>query len=128
MLARFVLVHRDGTQTPLTPLYDGPYRVLERSNHIFRLQIGDRTDNVSTAANTPADTVPATPPRRGRPPTLPPPDPPQPSLRPAQSSRPTRPRSERHVQFRLPPCTSRTSRTDASRPSRAVRPPVRLNL
>jgi len=81
MLARFVLVRRDGAQTLLAPLYDGPYRVLERSNHFFRLQIGERTDNVSTlrlkAANTPADTVPAVPPRRGCPPTLPPPlDPP----------------------------------------------------
>ena len=99
MLARFVLVRRDGAQTPLAPLYDGPYRVLERSNHFFRLQIGERTDNVSTlrlkAANTPADTVPAVPPRRGRPPTLPPPpDPPQqltPLLKVAQPGRPTRP-------------------------------------
>jgi hypothetical protein len=136
MLARFVLVRHDGAQTPLAPLYDGPYRVLERSNHFFSLQIGERTDNVSTlrlkAANTPADTVPAIPPRRGRPPTLPPPpDPPQqlaPSLKVAQPGRPTRPHSERHVQFRLPPYASRTSHTNTGRPTRTVRPLVRLNL
>jgi outer membrane receptor protein involved in Fe transport len=128
--SRFVLVRRDGTQTPLAPLYDGPYRVLERSNHFFRLQIGERTDNVSTlrlkAANTPADTVPAAPPRRGRPPTRPPPpDPPRPTA--AIRDRPARPRSERHVTFLLPSHRHRTPLSDTGRPSRTVRPPVRLN-
>jgi hypothetical protein len=28
LLARFVLVHRDGAQPPLSPIYDSPYRVL----------------------------------------------------------------------------------------------------
>ncbi len=71
LLASFVLVCRDGAQPPLSPIYDGPYRVLERSTHFFLLEIGDRTDKVSTlrlkAARTPADTEPAKPPRRGRP-------------------------------------------------------------
>ncbi len=48
-----------------------PYRVLERSTHFFILEMGDRTDKVSTlrlkAAWTPADTELAKPPRRGRP-------------------------------------------------------------
>ena len=59
LLARFVLVRRDGAQPPLSPIYDGPYRVLERSTHFFLLEMGDRTDKVSTlrlkAARTPAD-------------------------------------------------------------------------
>ncbi len=71
LLARFVLVRRDGAQPPLSPVYDGPNRVLERSTHFFLLEMGERTDKVSTlclkAARTPADTEPAKPPRRGRP-------------------------------------------------------------
>jgi hypothetical protein len=71
LLARFVLVRRDGAQMPLSPIYDGPYRVLERSTHFFLREMGDRTDKVSTlrlkAARTPADMKPEKPPRRGRP-------------------------------------------------------------
>jgi hypothetical protein len=48
LLARFVLVRRDGAQPPLSPIYDVPYRVLERSTHFFLLEMGDRTDKVST--------------------------------------------------------------------------------
>ena len=44
-----VLVRRDGHVPPLQPLYDGPYTVLRRSLHHFTLQIGDRTDKVSTS-------------------------------------------------------------------------------
>jgi hypothetical protein len=46
LLARFVLVRRDGAQPPLSPIYDGPYwsaGVLERSTHFFLLDMGDRT-------------------------------------------------------------------------------------
>ena len=125
MLARFVLVRRDGAQTPLAPLYDGPYCVLERSNHFFRLQLGDKTDNISTlclkAAHTPADTIPAVPPQRGRPPTQPPPPDaptlPTPALKSPLLGHRARLRSERHVQFRLPPYAGRTSNTDSSRPT-----------
>ena len=35
-------------QPPLSPLYDGPYLVLERSIHYFKIQLGTRTDTVST--------------------------------------------------------------------------------
>jgi hypothetical protein len=66
LLARFVLVCRDGVQPLLSPVYDRPYRVLERSTHFFLLQIGERTDKVSTLrfkpARTPADTESAQPP------------------------------------------------------------------
>jgi hypothetical protein len=34
---------------PFLPLYDGPYTVLQRSLHHFRLQLADREDNVSTS-------------------------------------------------------------------------------
>jgi hypothetical protein len=58
LLACFVLVRRDGAQPPLSPIYNGPYRVLKRSTHFFLLEMGDRTDKVSTlrlkAAQTPA--------------------------------------------------------------------------
>jgi hypothetical protein len=48
LLARFVLVRRDGAQPLLSPVYDSPYRVRERSTHFFILEMGDRTDKVST--------------------------------------------------------------------------------
>jgi hypothetical protein len=71
LLARFVLVRRDGAQPSLSPVYDGPYQVLEPSTQFFLLQIGERTDKISTLrlkqARTPADTEPAQPPRRGHP-------------------------------------------------------------
>jgi hypothetical protein len=73
LLSRFVLVRRDAVQPPLSPLYDGPYLVLERSLHFFKLQIGSRIDTVSThrlkPCRTPEDAQAAEPPRRGRPPT-----------------------------------------------------------
>jgi hypothetical protein len=36
LLSRFVLVRRDAVQPPLSPLYDGPFLVLERSLHFFK--------------------------------------------------------------------------------------------
>ncbi len=41
ILACFVLVHIDCAQLPVTPLYDLPFSILERSTHFFLLQIGD---------------------------------------------------------------------------------------
>jgi transposase InsO family protein len=72
--ADMVFVRNDAKQPPLSPIYSGPYRVLERSLRFFKLQIGDRVDTVSTlrlkAAYLPASAVPALPPRRGRPPNI----------------------------------------------------------
>ena len=72
LLARHVLVRKDGPHPPLAPLYDGPFLVLERSLRFFKLQIGQRTDTVSTlrlkACRSPPDVAVAEPPRRGRPP------------------------------------------------------------
>jgi hypothetical protein len=77
LLARFVLVRRDGVQPPLAPIYDSPYCVLEWSTHVFLPQIEERTDKVSTLrlkpARMPADTEPAQPPCRGCPVALAPP-------------------------------------------------------
>jgi hypothetical protein len=73
LLSRFVLVRHDAAQLPLGPLYDGPFLVLERSLHCFKLQVGSRIETVSThrlkPCHTPEDTQAAEPPRRGRPPT-----------------------------------------------------------
>jgi hypothetical protein len=72
LLTRFVLVRRDAVQPPLSPLYDGPFLVLERSLHFFKVQFGSRTEIISThrlkPCHTPEDTQTAEPPRRGRPP------------------------------------------------------------
>ena len=46
--ARFVFVRRDGHRLPLTAAYDGPFRVLWRSGHVFELQVGSRVDTVKT--------------------------------------------------------------------------------
>jgi hypothetical protein len=48
LLSRFVLVRRDAVQPPLSPLYDGPFLVLERSLHFFKVRIGTRTEVIST--------------------------------------------------------------------------------
>ena len=67
-----VWVRRDGQKKPLTPRYDGPYRVLERHGKYFKLRLGDREDTVAIdrlkPANLPEDRAPAEPPKRGRPP------------------------------------------------------------
>jgi hypothetical protein len=69
--ARHVFVRWDATKPPLAPAYDGPYLVLERSPHTFRLQLGYRTDVVATACLKAAILLPdATAPEprcRGRP-------------------------------------------------------------
>jgi hypothetical protein len=72
LLSRFVLVRRDAVQPPLSPLYDGPFLVLERSLHFFKVRIGTRSEIISThrlkPCHTPEDAQAAEPPRRGRPP------------------------------------------------------------
>jgi hypothetical protein len=69
--AHHVFVQRDSAKPPLTPAYDGPYLVLERSPHTIRLQLGDKTDVVATAclkaAILPPDATAAKPCCCGRP-------------------------------------------------------------
>jgi hypothetical protein len=66
-----VWVRRGGHAPPLSTLYDGPYAILQRSLRHFRLQLGNREDNVSTSRLKPCTggaAVPtAAPPRRGWP-------------------------------------------------------------
>jgi hypothetical protein len=90
--ATFVFVRHDGHRPPLSPAYDGPYQVLAKSRHTFKLQVGQREEVVSVHRLKPAFTgptvVPAMPPRRGRPPAA------RPIAAPAQlpvAPRPTHP-------------------------------------
>jgi hypothetical protein len=78
----------------VTPLYDSPYAVLQRSLRFFRLQMGGKEDKVSTSHLKPcsSNTPTASPPTRGRPRLHPIADPPPP---------PTRER--RRVRFDLTP-------------------------
>ena len=48
LLAKHVLVRRDGHVPPLAAAYDGPFLVLERSLRFFKLQVGDKVDTFST--------------------------------------------------------------------------------
>jgi transposase InsO family protein len=118
--ARMVFVRRDKAKPPLTPAYAGPYEVLERSSSFFKLQIGDRTDIVTTArlkaAELPATALPAVPRRRGRPPLRP--------QSPAPASA-ARVRRHRRVTFVLPPAVPAPS---SGRPVRHRRPPTRFSL
>jgi hypothetical protein len=72
LLSRYVLVRHDAVQPPLSPLYDGPFLVVERSLHFFKIQIGSKVEVVSThrlkPCHAPQDVQAAVPPRRGRPP------------------------------------------------------------
>ena len=92
-----VWVRRCGHVPPLTPLYDGPYAVLQRSLRTFKLQIGAKEDQVSTSRLKPcsASTPTATPPTRGRPRLHIAPDPPPPPPPPS--------RERRRVRFDLTP-------------------------
>jgi hypothetical protein len=70
--SEFVFVRRDSTAPPLTPPYTGPFKVLRRAVHTFQVQVGNRTETISThrlkACVSSSDTAAAEPPRRGRPP------------------------------------------------------------
>jgi len=77
---KFVFVREDASKPSLSPLYRGPYLVLERRSKFFRLQIGDKVDSVSVDRLKPvfsdSPVIPAAPPPRGRPPLRQPKDPP----------------------------------------------------
>jgi len=73
--AKFVFVREDASKPSLSPLYRGPYLVMERRSKFFRLQIGSKVDAVSVDRLKPVisdcPVVPAVPPPRGRPPLRP---------------------------------------------------------
>jgi hypothetical protein len=71
--ASHVYVRRGGTLLPLTPLYVGPYEVLERADKHFRLAVGGREETVTIDRLKPHLGVglfsAALPAARGRPPS-----------------------------------------------------------
>ncbi|CAI5673187.1 unnamed protein product [Oreochromis niloticus] len=74
--AKFVFVRHDAHKTPLRPLYDGPFRVIEPGQKHFVLDFGGRRETVCVDRLKPAhvlpdsNVVPAQAPRRGRPPSM----------------------------------------------------------
>jgi hypothetical protein len=69
--ARYVYVRQGGVVKPLSPLYQGPYKVIKSGPKFFRLQIGGREESVSVDRLKPhlgeAPVSPASPAQRGRP-------------------------------------------------------------
>jgi len=137
LLARHVLIRRDGHSPPLAAAYDGPFLVLERSLRFFKLQIGDRQERVSTLrlkpCFSPPDVQVAQPPRRGRPPNAarPPPSTPGP---PTTSTQPIQRAQRRRVSFRCPlviadlPSTTPQQLYPSGRPARSAGPPKRYTV
>ena len=80
---KFMFVREDASKPSLTPLYRGPYLVMEWQSKIFRLQIGTRIDAVSLDRLKPvfsdSPVVPVAPPPQGRPPLRQSKHPPDPS-------------------------------------------------
>ena len=69
---QFVFVRRGAPGIPLSPLYDGPYKVLTRGPKYFTIQVGGRQDSVSVDRLKPclaSEVTAAAPPLRGRPPS-----------------------------------------------------------
>jgi hypothetical protein len=133
LLAKHVLVRRDGHVPPLAAAYDGPFLVLERSLRFFKLQIGDRIDTVSTfrlkPCTSPPDVTVAQPPKRGRPAAAAAAPPPEVVPPPAQTTSPQRAQRRRRVTFRCPVLTLPSSPTQrlhpSGRPARSAGPPRR---
>ena len=44
---KYVFLRNDTVRKPLVPQYDGPYRVIEKSDKIFKIQLPNRTTRVS---------------------------------------------------------------------------------
>ena len=81
--AKFVFVREDASKPSLSPLYRGPYLVIERRSKFFRLQIGTKVDSVSLDRLKPvlsdSPVIPVARPPRGRSPLCQSKDPPDPS-------------------------------------------------
>ena len=105
----FVFVRRDQHSPPLSPAYDGPFKVIRQSGNVVTIEKGLTTDTVAAARCKPAllesGTPMQCPPRRGRPPRPQPVSPPAPARR---SSPPV------------------PAIAPSGRPRRSVRAPVRL--
>ncbi|XP_037831836.1 uncharacterized protein LOC112451161 [Kryptolebias marmoratus] len=74
--SKFVFVRHNAHRTPLQPLYDGPFRVLQPGPKHFLLDLGGRSETVCIDRLKPAhvlsddQVVTAQAPRRGRPPSM----------------------------------------------------------
>ena len=129
--AELVYVRKGGQLQPLAQPYGGPYKVLERGPKYFRLDIGGRSTAVTVDRLKPhtgtAETTPAAPPRRGRPPRQRSPLPATPPMSTAPSSPATPAMST------APSTPARTPSpglpaTTGARPARPRRAPNRLDL
>ena len=121
---KFVFVRRDQQSPPLSPAYDGPFKVVRVTGNVVTIEKGDKTDTVSASRCKPAvleaDAPVQQPPRRGRPPRPRPPAAPSPP--PARRGRPPRPRPPLH-----PPSPRQPSPpVSGGRPRRRPRPPERF--
>ena len=69
--AAFVFVLRRAPVTPLSPVYEGPYRVVDRGPKVLTLELGGCQEKVSVDRLKPClveEVVAANPPQRGWPP------------------------------------------------------------
>ena len=75
-IAKFVFIRKDMHRSPLTKPYDGPFKVIERNEKFFKIQIGNNVEHVSIdrlkqVYLDKAETVTLAEPRkRGRPPQI----------------------------------------------------------
>jgi hypothetical protein len=60
--ADFVFIRRDSVAPPLTPPYSGQFKVLRRALHAFQVQIGTRSETISTHRLKPCVSLPDTAP------------------------------------------------------------------
>jgi hypothetical protein len=69
--ARFVYIRRGGKPSPLSPLYQGPYEVMEAGPKYFSVKVGSKLETVTVDRLKPHqgqdDVTPAEPAVRGRP-------------------------------------------------------------
>jgi hypothetical protein len=73
--ADFVYIRRGAAASSLSPLYLGPYRVISRGEKTFHVDIGSWDEVISADRLKPhlgrTQGLPASPPKRGRPPASP---------------------------------------------------------
>ena len=99
--SQHVFIRRDGHRAPLSPAYDGPYKVIKQTDKVVTIERGSTTDTISVDRCKPAaledGTAMQQPPPRGRPPRavspapVSPPPVSAPSLLPPTSAQPSPP-------------------------------------
>ncbi|KAJ8391199.1 hypothetical protein AAFF_G00096280 [Aldrovandia affinis] len=74
-MAEYVFIRHNTHRSPLKPPYDGPFRVMETGDKTFIVDVGGKPERITVDRLKPAHqaldqpVVPATAPRRGRPPS-----------------------------------------------------------